>query len=686
MNSIGRYQLVEKLGQGGMGIVYRAFDTLLQRTVALKVISGTIEVGGEQRERFFREARAAGQLSHANIITIHDLGEHEGQPYLAMEYLEGEDLQRRLTGAPMSLLKKVDLAIEICQGLEYAHAHGVVHRDIKPANIFLTQKGTAKILDFGLARLVTSELTSSNMMMGTVNYMAPEQVRGERADHRSDIFSAGVVIYELLGGRKAFDAESFAATLFKILQEEPEPLATLDPGLPPDLVEVVKRALAKPRDERYQQMADMVQDLILCRQEVVAHEAFAARPPSGGSRAETIAAPRPPSGQSIASDAPTIAHTPTPFPPSQPPAYVTTPPQPKVEAAPARKPTAMWIPAAAIVVVIAAAGIWAMWKDAPAAPDTSATDAPPAVTPPASAPAPTPPPPQPAATITADTTPKPGANAEEARAKTGQAKVAARAANAQKLAASAYSAATDAERAGERLLSAGKSADAIVKFYEAQGLFRSAELSAQAEAANRAKSAQPSPTSAAPQPAPVQPQPQPAPPPPSTRAQEPTTPTMTPPQQPAVKPPDAQPTQPPPPTAKTGDPVPVNPPAEVSKPPAPATPAEPTPEAAIAEVLTRYERAIESRDLAAMKRVWPGMPASQESAFKNEFSHTSRIGVDITSPKITVTGTTATVTFVRRYEAVTTDGQRLNSASNATMQLKHASGWVIDQVRFEPIR
>ena len=201
MERIGRYELRDKLGQGGMGVVYRAYDTLLERVVAVKLISGTIEENPDLRERFFREARAAGQLSHRNIITIHDLGEHEGLPYLAMEYLDGEDLQRRMAGHDrLSLAHKLDLAIEICEGLEFAHSHNVIHRDIKPANIFITDHGRVKLLDFGLARLVTSELTHSNMMMGTLNYMAPEQVRGERADHRSDIFATGVVIYEMLSG------------------------------------------------------------------------------------------------------------------------------------------------------------------------------------------------------------------------------------------------------------------------------------------------------------------------------------------------------------------------------------------------------------------------------------------------------------------------------------------------------
>ena len=246
MQTIGRYELIEKLGQGGMGAVYRARDTLLERIVAVKVISTSIDQNDELRERFFREARAAGQLSHKNIITIHDLGEHEGQPYLAMEYLQGQDLLARMASPQrMSLRRRVEIATDICEGLEFAHAHGVIHRDIKPANVFITDSGGVKILDFGLARLVTSELTRSNMMMGTINYMSPEQIRGEKIDHRADIFSTAVVIYELLSGRRAFDADSFAATLYKILQEFPEPLQQIDPSIPIELVRIVERALAE---------------------------------------------------------------------------------------------------------------------------------------------------------------------------------------------------------------------------------------------------------------------------------------------------------------------------------------------------------------------------------------------------------------------------------------------------------
>ena len=249
-----------------MGVVYRAQDTLLEREVALKIISASIEGHTELRERFFREARAAGQLSHRNIITVHDLGEHEGQPYLAMELLRGEDLQHRLTRPdPMSLARKLEIASEICDGLAYAHRRGLIHRDIKPANIFITDDGMVKILDFGLARMVTSELTASNMMLGTLNYMAPEQVRGERVDHRADIFSFGVVLYEILSGRKAFQGDSFATTLFKILQDVPEPLLNIDSTLPHEVVRMVERTIAKGREDRYQDLAELSKDLALQR-------------------------------------------------------------------------------------------------------------------------------------------------------------------------------------------------------------------------------------------------------------------------------------------------------------------------------------------------------------------------------------------------------------------------------------
>ena len=346
MHTIGRYQLLERLGQGGMGVVYRAHDTLLERTVAVKVISAPIDQSADLRERFFREARSAGQLSHRNIITIHDLGEHEGQPYLAMEFLEGQDLQERMASPQkLTVRRKLDIAIDICEGLDYAHVHGVIHRDIKPANIFVTDGGMVKILDFGLARLVTSELTRSNMMMGTLNYMAPEQIRGERVDHRVDIFSAGVVIYELFGGKRAFEGDSFASTLYKILQESPTSLSELDPTLPVELIQIVERALAKPRDDRYQHTSDMLRELTLYRQQLTVLDS-----PAGGRVA--------PSELRRPSDVPTALTPAAPVP-----AVYTPTPLPAPVAAPASTPGERVLPTGLIVVAVLALGvaILAIW-------------------------------------------------------------------------------------------------------------------------------------------------------------------------------------------------------------------------------------------------------------------------------------------------------------------------------------
>jgi serine/threonine protein kinase len=271
MEVFGRYHLQEQIGRGGMGVVYRAFDTVLERVVALKLVQTPTQLEPELRERFFREARAAAHLSHQNIVTIYDLGEHDGRPYIAMEYLDGEDLQQRLARPErMSLRRKLDLAVEICHGIEYAHSRGIVHRDLKPANVYIAESGTAKILDFGLARLMTSQLTQSNMLMGTLNYMAPEQVRGERADQRSDIFSMGVVLYELFGGRRAFEGDSVASTLYKILEVTPEPLLQIDRTLSPALAAIVDRAMAKLRDERYSDMTALRVDLDTFRQQHLA--------------------------------------------------------------------------------------------------------------------------------------------------------------------------------------------------------------------------------------------------------------------------------------------------------------------------------------------------------------------------------------------------------------------------------
>jgi serine/threonine-protein kinase len=757
MERIGRYELRDKLGQGGMGVVYRAYDTLLQRVVAVKLISGQLEGNPDLRERFFREARAAGQLSHRNIITIHDLGEHEGMPYLAMEYLDGEDLQRRMAGHDrMSLAHKLDLAIEICEGLEFAHTHSVIHRDIKPANIFITDHGRVKLLDFGLARLVTSELTHSNMMMGTINYMAPEQVRGERADHRSDIFATGVVLYELLCGKKAFQGDSFAATLYQILQQVPEPLDRIDPSIPWQIIAVVDRALAKPRDERYQSMGDMLRDLMTVRQQQQLSDsptgyrsAFASgplspvpqpapgpgsgpsalRPGSGGGRLGSH-----PEGMGMTTPAPLLTPGPTtPVPVPQPTglrialivaaivaalavgAFVyrslTTAPPPPAAAQPT--PAAPITPerdTRALDAVLAQAQTALQAGNYPEAtrladsvlqqsPDNAdakriadhARDAAQTIdrglrdarayvlagrfdeaaqaagnvlgVAPAN---------EEAKRLMAEATSRSrGRAVDEARTRSAQARSSAVSAGAPTLAANIYASATAAERDAARLQKAGRASEASAKYYEAGGLFRSAEVAAQTAAAaarQRAEAAERTPPAAAPQPQ-VQATPAPSPP---------------------VTPIDRTPgtsTVPLPTPTTTPVAPPVTPPPAPAPAPAPAAPAPPSPEVQIREVIRNYEQALEGRNMEALKRIWPGLGGSQQGAIRNEFDHASRIDVDITDPHITVSGTSATATFVRHYEMQTTDRQVRRADSPTTMTLRRTdTGWVIEQIRFDAAR
>jgi serine/threonine-protein kinase len=762
MNTIGRYQLVEKLGQGGMGVVYRAFDPLLQRVVAVKLIAN-LEAGDELRERFFREARAAGQLSHKNIITIHDLGDHEGQPFLAMEYLEGQDLQHRMAAhIPMSLSRKLDLAIEICEGVEYAHDHGVIHRDIKPANIFITNSGTVKILDFGLARLITSELTNSNMMMGTLNYMAPEQVRGERADHRSDIFSTGVVLYEVFGGRRAFEGDSFGATLYKILEEVPTPLRELDATLPPEIDAVVERALIKPREDRYPHMSDMLRDLHAFRQQLIVTNS----PPFGGTSTDVVRipsnaprpiTPSPRSGSGVgvppsASDAPTVAAVPTPFPPA--PSGST--PLPALDSTPGALPArgnrnVLLALAAAAIIVAGGIGYWAMSRGAePAAPPAAAADSTAAnqqeiasqleqasralqagdraaaqrhadavlaMSPghvearrlrdqaqqaidatnrglanarelldagrfeEASRAA--------GEVLAIDPTNaearrvmdeagarSKGKGADDARARMTSARNGAIAASAAKLAPAPYNVAAAADREAASLLKRGRLAEATAKYYEASGLYRSAEVAAQTEAAARVARAQAQQKQAEEKQA-EQKQPE-------SR-----------PSQPPAPPVESKPTPPPPslppvPTS-TGLPsapvaAPVAPPSAPAAPkPAPpeATAPAVSPSAGIPELLERYESALETRNLDAMKRIWPTLSSTQENAFRRDFQNARRIEVDIVSPQFSVNGNTATAQFTRRYRLETTDGQRVGSESRTTMTLQRVGQtWTITQIQF----
>jgi predicted Ser/Thr protein kinase len=261
--TVGRYEIIGELGRGAMGVVYKANDPTIGRTVALKTMRLDVHglESGEVVRRFKNEARAAGLLNHPNIVTIYDAGEHEGIFYIAMEFMEGTTLQALLDEKRiLEAEEAIQFSREICKGLDYAHAHGIVHRDVKPANIMITARGGVKIMDFGIAKAGGS-MTSTGQVLGTPNYMSPEQVKGRPLDGRADLFSFGVILYEMLTGEKPFVGQNVTTIIYKIVNENPIPPRDLDVTIHPGLNAIVIKSLAKSPDERYQSGAELVRDL-----------------------------------------------------------------------------------------------------------------------------------------------------------------------------------------------------------------------------------------------------------------------------------------------------------------------------------------------------------------------------------------------------------------------------------------
>ncbi|MCZ6694972.1 MAG: serine/threonine-protein kinase, partial [Acidobacteria bacterium] len=298
LKKLGRFEIIRQIGKGAMGQVFLAHDPKIDRHVAIKTIvlpPGTSEEEArETSERFAREAQAAGKLLHPNIVTIFDVGEEEGVSFIAMEYIEGETLEKHTR--PDQLLapaRVLDLIGQAAAGLDYAHQNKIIHRDVKPANLMVLKDGVLKVTDFGLAKNPSANLTQAGVLLGTPSYMSPEQIQGRELDGRSDLFSLGVVVYELLTGVRPFDGDSISTIIYKVLYEDPRPPAAYNPALPPDVNVLLEKALAKDPESRYGSCAELAAAL---------NKAFAFLPPEtlsrpfpvirkGGDRAPTMASP-----------------------------------------------------------------------------------------------------------------------------------------------------------------------------------------------------------------------------------------------------------------------------------------------------------------------------------------------------------------------------------------------------------
>jgi len=282
ISQLGRYEIISELGQGAMGVVYKATDPLIDRMVAIKTINLglALEEKEEYEARFYQEAKAAGRLSHPNIVTIYDVGKSGDVAYIAMEFLQGREVRDILNEhANLPVDQVIDMVSQVALGLAYAHEHGIVHRDVKPSNIMVIRDGHVKITDFGIARMESASVrTQTGIVMGSPKYMSPEQVMGKLIDQRSDIFSLGVMLYEMLTGKAPFFGENVNAIMYQTLNGVPPPPSTLNPAVPDMLNFIVAKALAKNLDDRYQNAKELADDLRACRQEVPRQQAVSSKP------------------------------------------------------------------------------------------------------------------------------------------------------------------------------------------------------------------------------------------------------------------------------------------------------------------------------------------------------------------------------------------------------------------------
>jgi serine/threonine protein kinase/TolA-binding protein len=407
---ISHYRVLEQIGAGGMGVVYKAADTRLGRTLALKFLPVALSRDPMALERFEREARAASSMNHPGICTLYDIGEHEGQRFIAMEFLDGQPLDRFIGGKPLPVHAVLELGLQMADAIELAHGQGILHRDIKPANIFVTRRGHVKILDFGLAKLASGSglaapldataatvaaqlLTTVGMAVGTVAYMSPEQARGEELDHRSDLFSLGVVLHEMATGRQAFSGPTAAVVFDAILNRSPAPIVAVNPDVPLELERIVDKAVEKDRQLRYQSAADLKSDLARLKRDResgrvsiggLSESRSGVRAAAAGSGAVALPAGSDQAAvavQTSSADSPAAssAAAGAPSATAQPVAAVPVP------AAPARRNPAMLaggLVAAALVAAGAAYVFWPRAEQPPVVQATPSEPAPPAEVPP----------------------------------------------------------------------------------------------------------------------------------------------------------------------------------------------------------------------------------------------------------------------------------------------------------------
>ena len=631
VTQVGKYRVLEQVGEGAMGVVYRALDPVLNRPVAIKVMSDALARDDDLRSRFLREAQAAGSLQHPNVVTIYDFGEMEGHLYIAMEFVVGDDLEEMLRrNALLSVVEKIDLLIDVLGGLGYAHKRGIIHRDIKPANIRVDEEGRARIMDFGIAHLQSSKLTRTGLMVGTPAYMAPEQITGGTVSPATDLFSVGAVMYELLTGNRPFEAESLQSVFYHIVTTPPPDIMTVVPELPPVLNQIVMRALAKEPAERYSSALEMANALTRARASID-------RRPSQRTRLSLNSA--------IASG-------------------LSTRPTRKIFIPRSRMALVVGVAAAAVAVVAIGGILYKLGSRSARAPDApitasaatqaGAVDRAPGLTPFPSSDV------KPETSITAK--PAPAAAPSRSSADPAARKPAGPTADEiallrslQTAAAAVRRSASDAGATAEQLRAGddhaaaaavatrqGKTSEAATRLNLASSAWAAAERDVRAAAAAAAQAkvaAEPDPKRQMP-----------------------------------VLPPPAAVVQAPP-TPRTVAPSPAATPIAAPKPP-------PNPSVEIQSVVAAYARAIESRDVGEVRRAYPGATQTQLDGFAQFFKTVRSMRATFSVSSLDVRGESADALLSGVYEYVTTNGKNERQPVTFQAGFRHDGGiWKLTSVR-----